>query len=481
LVRGERGDGICEEKLVLPEQQFLFDPFRLDLGDARLWRGEQAIPLTPKAFAVLAYLLQYPGRLVTKEELLEAIWADSLVTDASLKVCIREVRKALRDRPQKPRFIETVHRRGYRFIAKTSVIDLSQPKVTRRGTVPRPRELALVGREAELLELRQWLDAALGGQRQVVFVTGGPGSGKTALVDAFLESVADQDLCVSGGQCFEQYGAGEAYLPVLEALSQLCHEPLYGDLITLLGHHAPTWLARIPWLQCPAGLESRSTQPEAASSERMLREMAEALEALTARTPLVLVLEDLHWCDYSTLDLVSALARRRQPARLLVLATYRPVDVILTGHPLKAVKQELEVHKRCAELPLAFLTEEAVAEYLVLRFPASPLPPALPRLIHQRTEGHPLFVVAVVDYLVARGVLAPTAGGGPTWELRDGWHTAAVEVPDGIRPMIDKQIDRLNPEEHRLLEAASVAGVEFSTASVAAALEEGIVHAEENC
>ena len=121
------------------EQQILFDPFRLDPGNARLWRGERVIALTPKAFAVLTYLLQHPGRLVTKEELLQAVWADSLVTDASLKVCIREVRKALRDQPQKPRYIETVHRRGYRFIAETEAVDPRQPTETRRGTATAPR------------------------------------------------------------------------------------------------------------------------------------------------------------------------------------------------------------------------------------------------------------------------------------------------------------------------------------------------------
>ena len=466
------------------EQQIAFDAFRLDPENARLWRGRQAIALTPKAFAVLAYLLQHAGRLLTKEELLQAVWADSLVSDASLKVCIREVRKALRDQPHKPRFIETVHRRGYRFIAKTAVVDPSQPMATCRGARAAsrpPQKLALVGREAELLQLQNWLDKARGGERQVVFVTGGPGSGKTALVDAFLQGVAAHDLCITTGQCFEQFGAGEAYLPVLEALSQLCRDPRHGRLIPLLGRHAPTWLARIPWLYSAAGQQAATPQAEAVSPERMLREMAQALEALTAGTPLVLVLEDLHWSDYSTLDLVSALARRRQPARLLVLATYRPVDVILGGHPLKAVKQELDVHRDCAELPLAYLTEAAVAAYLALRFPGSPLPPALPRLIHQRTEGHPLFVVNVVNYLVARGVLAPQAGGSSSWELRDGWRAVALEVPDGIRPMIDKQIDRLNPQEQRLLEAASVVGVEFSAAAAAAALGEEVVRAEECC
>ncbi len=85
----------------------------------------------------------------------------------------------------------------------------------------------------------------------------------------------------------------------------------------------------------------------------MLREMADALEALTTEAPLVLVLEDIHWSDVATLDLVSLLAQRRAPARLLLLVTYRPVDVAVSGHPLRTVKQELAAHRACEELALA--------------------------------------------------------------------------------------------------------------------------------
>jgi DNA-binding winged helix-turn-helix (wHTH) protein/tetratricopeptide (TPR) repeat protein len=467
-----------------PDQQIRFDRFRLDANNARLWRGDRAIALTPKAFSVLVYLLRHPDRLVTKEELLQAVWADNLVTDASLKVCVREIRKALHDQPQKPRFIETVHRRGYRFIGETTLVHAAQSRAFPGGdsTAPcTPSKTALAGREAELLQLHGWLEKALAGERQVAFVTGGPGSGKTALVDAFVRSIATQDLCIAGGQCFELFGAGEAYLPMLEALSQLCHDPRHGHLIPLFGLHAPTWLAHIPWLQTAAGQQAVPPHAQGVSPERMLREMAEALEELTARTPLVLVLEDLQWSDYSTLDLLSALALRRQRARLLLLATYRPVDMILSGHPLKAVKQELQVHGHCAELPLTFLAEAAVAEYLALRFPGSPLPPNLPRLIHQRTEGHPLFVVNVVDYLVGRGALVRRMGDGATWDLCDGWQTVVEEVPEAIRPLIDKQIERLNAQEQRLLEGASVAGVEFSAAAAAAAVREDVLRAEECC
>ncbi|HEY8505806.1 MAG TPA: hypothetical protein VIL46_14570, partial [Gemmataceae bacterium] len=204
----------------------------------------------------------------------------------------------------------------------------------------------------------------------------------------------------------------------------------------------------------------------------------EAVEELAARTPLVLVLEDLHWSDYATLDLVSALARRRGPARLLLLGTYRPVEVIVSDHPLHAVKQELQAHRHCEELPLELLGEQEAAEYLALRFPGRPLPAALARLVHERSGGNPLFMVSLADDLVTQGVLVRRAG---RWELRDGVERVEVGVPESIRLTIQKQLARLSPAEQRLLEGASAAGVEFSAAAAAAALGEDLVAAEESC
>ena len=98
------------------EKSIRFDPFCLDLANERLWRGSQAIKLRPKVFAVLHHLVGRAGQLVTKEELLNAIWPETFVGEAVLKVAIRQLREALGDNPQSPRFIETAHRRGYRFI-----------------------------------------------------------------------------------------------------------------------------------------------------------------------------------------------------------------------------------------------------------------------------------------------------------------------------------------------------------------------------
>src|SRR5262249_60968288 len=99
------------------QYQIYFGPFRLEPGNEQVWRGQQAITLKPKTFTVLRYLVAYAGRLVTKAEMLDALWPYVHVTDGVLKLCVRELRRALGDNAQAPQFIETVHRRGYRFIA----------------------------------------------------------------------------------------------------------------------------------------------------------------------------------------------------------------------------------------------------------------------------------------------------------------------------------------------------------------------------
>src|SRR5262249_46758136 len=151
-------------------------------------------------------------------------------------------------------------------------------------------------------------------------------------------------------------------------LGRLCREPEGKQLIDLLAQHAPTWVVQMPALLTTTDLESLQRRTQGATRERMLRELAEAVEVLSGGHPLVLVLEDLHWSDVSTLDWLAFVARRREPARLLIIGVYRPVEVIVGNHSLKAVKQELQLHGPCAELPLRFLTQEHVAQYLGRRF-----------------------------------------------------------------------------------------------------------------
>jgi predicted ATPase len=313
----------------------------------------------------------------------------------------------------------------------------------------------------------------------VVFLTGEVGIGKTTLVDAFVAQVAaTEEVWLGQGQCIEQYGAGEAYLPVLEALGRLCRAPAAAELLTLLRVHAPTWLVQMPWLLNTVDHEVLRHELRGATQARMLREMAAWIEALTVETPLVLVLEDLHWSDYATLDLVAWLARRQEPARLLLLGTYRPVEVLTRGHPLRGVQQAMQMHGHCAEMPLAFLSEAAVVEYLIRRVPECQEPAALARLIHQRTDGNPLFMVHLVEALLTQGRVEEQQG---LWALHAMSDADMVRAPEGIRQMLVLQLDRLPLAEQRLLEAASVAGAAFAVASVAAGVAGDVVTTEEHC
>ena len=265
---------------------------RLDLANECLWRETQAIPLRPKTFGVLCYLVEHPGQLVSKAALLDAVWSGTAVGDGGLMVCIRELRRALEDDARAPRFIETVHRRGYRFIGHLPMV--SHPSLL-RAALSNGSAVSLIGREAEMAQLHRWLEQALHGRRQVVFVTGEAGLGKTTLVEAFVETASHHgDLWLGRGQCIEHYGAGEAYMPVLAALGRLCRAAGGEELVALLTQHAPTWLVQMPGLLSTADLETLQHRVVGATRERMLRELAEAIEVLTAAKPLVLVLEDLH-------------------------------------------------------------------------------------------------------------------------------------------------------------------------------------------
>jgi DNA-binding winged helix-turn-helix (wHTH) protein/predicted ATPase len=457
------------------ERRIHFAPFALDLVNQCLWKDTLAIKLRPKAFGVLEHLLSRPGQLVTKDDLLAAVWQDTFVGDAVLKVAIREIREALSDDAKMPLFIETAHRRGYRFIGRlgAGAAAAAPARTDERHEIPR----AFVGRDQALQRLGQRLEHVRGGSRRVVFVTGEAGIGKTTLLDAFAAGVARTGgLRICSGQCLEQYGMSEAYLPVLDAIGQLCRED--ARAVDVLRAHAPMWLMQMPSLVSSADREALGREASGATPERMLREMGDALEALAADAPLVLVLEDLHWSDFSTLDLISYVARRRGPARLMLLATYRPAELVASGHPLKTVKQDLLARQQCEELALEYLTSDAVAQHLAARFPGHRFPGELAALIHERTEGSPLFMVSTIEHLIAERLIEPRDDG---WRLTAALDAVKVGVPDSIRQLIETQIDRLDARDRRILEAASVAGAEFHALAVSAALDEPVTEIEARC
>lgn len=444
-----------------------FPPFRLDAANQRLWRrsdsGEdQRLPLKPKPFAILRYLVDRAGRLVTQDELLDAVWPDTHVQPEVLKRHVFEIRDLLGDDPKNPTFVETLARRGYQFIAAVRNAELAEPTAAEI-----PAQTRIVGRDRELGELRTQLGKAIGGQRQIVFVTGEPGIGKTTLVDEFQRQAATGGpIRVARGQCVEGYGGKEAYYPVLEALGNLCRGPEGDSVVRILAAQAPTWFVQFPALVNRQQRETMQREIQGATRQRMLREISEALETITSERPLVLVLEDLHWVDPSTVDLISALARGRGTAKLMVIGTYRPVDMALSAHPLRAVKQDLHVHQLCQEFALELFRKEDIAAYLAADAPAASVPNGLAALLYKHSEGNPLFMVAGLDHMNQRGFVSQESG---ACRLNVPIEEIDLEVPESLRQMIELQMERLSPEELRSLEAASVTGALFSAEVSAAA------------
>ena len=338
---------------------------------------------------------------------------------------------------------------------------------------------SVVGREADLERLHGWLMQAHGGRRQIVLIAGEPGIGKTALVDAFVSQIgAEQQCWPVRGQCVEHHGPGEPYRPVLAALGQLGQRP-DGALVTpILRQYAPMWLMHLPSLVPAHEQGALHDMTRGITKERMLREMVDAMEVMTAEHTLVLVLEDLHWSDGATLDLIGLLARRRTPARLFVLGTYRPADMHLHSSALYTLTQELSLHRQCVGIDVQRLSVGAVESYLRQRFPEQILPPRFVQWLHHHTEGHPLFMTSVVAYVEAQGLINRELGDHqPRLEAA---HLGTL-VPRSVDQLTELYLSRLTPDDVALLEIGSVAGPLFSTAIVARVLEQSEAGLEQRC
>ncbi len=451
-----------------PAQPVLrFLAFSLDPANARLWRDDTAIPLRPKALAVLQFLVERPGKLVTKDELIATVWSGTVVTEWVLTSAIRELREALGDDARRPTFIETVHRRGYRFVAPTAPIDTHEASVE--------SDRALVGRTADLAELETCLQRARNGERQTVFVVGEAGIGKTALVSEFVRTQTGPGarLRIATGQCVEQHGIGEPYLPIVDALGRLCNEADGGGIVDILRRHAPAWLIQIPGAVDPQECDALERRHGAPPQGRMLREMAALVSALD--TPLVLVLEDLHWSDNATLDCVAMLAQRVDSAKLLMIGTYRPVEVTVKHHRLRSLHHDLRARRLCHEIWPRPLTVDQIESYLEGRMPGVTTDSGLARGLFEHSDGNPLFLANIVEYLSASSAVQEEHG---RWRLVRDLAALALEIPNELRDMIAAQIDRLQPTQREILEVASLAGRQFPAALVAAGVAADVVEVE---
>jgi predicted ATPase len=337
---------------------------------------------------------------------------------------------------------------------------------------PRPGRPPTVGRQGERAALRAGFAAASAGHGLLVCVTGEAGLGKTTLIEDFLQELAAGDrLCSVGrGRCSERLAGAEAYLPFLEALDNLLQGDRGGAAARLLKAMAPTWYGQVV---LPA---AQAADAPAASPERLKRELCAFLQDVSRLGPVVLFLDDLHWADASTVDLLAYLGSRCLGWRLLVVVTYRPSDLLLAEHPFRQLQLDLQGRGLCREIPLGFLGRPDVERYLALQFPGHNFPAELADVVHRRTEGNPLFLVDLLRYLCDRGAIA-VAGG--RWALAQGIPDLQRDLPESIRSLIRRKLERLGEADCRLLSAASVQGTEFDAVVLAAVLERDAVEVEE--
>ena len=398
-----------------------FEAFELDEANARLLRNGQVAPLAPKPFALLCELVRRQGDLCTKQVLLDKVWGHQFVSDSVLKSAISDLRTVLGDDPKHPRFIETASRRGYRFVAPVTTIPATSPHVANAAIVSSPQASSFVGREAELTRLHRAWNLASSGKRSVVWVVGEPGIGKTALIEHFVASLGD--VACARGQCVEYYGTGEPYLPVLEALAELCR--VDSSVPDLLRAVAPAWLMQLPWLCTVDERDALRRELAGVGPERMLREIGEVLDRIADRRPLLLVTEDLHWSDRATIQLVDYIARRRGSSRLMWLASFRLAEVVALEHPLNSVRRELRLHSLCTEVVLDAFSETEVAACIATQSRSLAGDDGFVRALHERTDGVPLFIVSIVRDVLSQpepDAQASRVGGVGSARQRGGHH-----------------------------------------------------------
>lgn len=432
-----------------PNPRYRIGAWLFDAASGELSHQGRVVGITPKAGELLVTLGKAGGALVPKAELFDRLWSDRDVSDAALTTCVRELREALGDDARRPRYIGTLHRRGYRLLAPW--------QAEANGTLALD---APIGRERELAALEEALARVRAGRREVVFVSGEAGIGKTTLLDAFVARCAARGgMSIAQGHCVEQHGAGEPYMPLLEAVGRLVDTSRGPRVVELLRRAAPSWLAQLPAAIDGAEHAMLVARATGVTRERMLREWCDVVERLAAEQPLLLAIEDLHWSDASTLDAVNALARRTAAVPLLLVATLRSNAADDGVRRVVALSGDLTLGGCARSIELPLWTCADVERFVATQRP-SMAPEARGRLaasLHKRSEGNPLFAVCLIG-LDDTGI-----------------------VPPDLRGVIRRQLARLSATERRVLETAAAVGQRFDAATATAGLADATIDVERIC
>jgi DNA-binding winged helix-turn-helix (wHTH) protein len=455
----------------LPHCQF--GDFAIDGSLYELRRRGRRVRIEPKALDLLGYLIRHRDRVVSKDELLEAIWPGEFVSEAALTYCVKAVRKAVGDTGASQRIITTVRSRGYRFIAAVDedavLPDRPAGDLATAATAAQPLPGALdrsgfyVGREAAMAQLHAALANTLAGHGRIALIEGEPGIGKTRTAEEVAAVAAARGVRVLLGRCYEGAGA-PAFWPWIQIVRAYLVGTSRATALLAMDRGAADLAQIVPeigeWLDTPppqAGSESPQTR------FRLFDSMTAFLRRASRAQPLMVMLDDLHWADKPSLLLLQFLAHELSAARLLVLGTYRNV-ALGPEHPLTECLGDLARVEGGQRIALEGLGTNEVSRFIEATTGTAP-GVALVDAVVEHTGGNPFFVGEIVRLLASEHVenvlRAPTAAGSPP---------AALPIPRSVREAVLRRTERLSAGCRRVLALAGVIGREFDLAVLTEAL-----------
>ena len=329
-----------------------------------------------------------------------------------------------------------------------------------------------VGRQEELGELRIHFNA-LGQGGRVVFLAGEAGAGKTRVLEEFARYVEEHGGRSMRGTCFFDHGMGP-YMPVLDALGDLLTRRVGGlsdaerqSLAQLLEETVPELAGLVTNPGTTAKVRASfstafgTEQNQEAARQRFFDVIFDLLTAVAREKPLVLVLEDVHWADEGSQELLNYLARRAPEIGLLCLATYRPEELAGEedeGTPLAQIMKQLAAEDRLQEVRLDRLERDVVAQLARSIFLEAAFSQDFVDFLFEQSQGNPFIAVEVLKLLRQREVLYCESG---VWSTRPEF--AETVVPDRVNALVMRRVDLLDDEPRELLELAAVCGPSFTS------------------
>src|SRR5277367_6276979 len=448
----------------MPANICRFADYELDRSAYQLRRKGRPVQLERIPLDLLFILADRRGELVTREESVEGVWGKGvfLDTDNAINTAVRKIRHALHDDSDSPRFITTVPGKGYRFVGEIQIAKEGRGREFRA----RPQR-AIVGRERELTTLLSGLDDAASRRGSLFLISGEAGVGKTRLADEVAAAAEAQRMTILLGHCSE-HDEAVAYLPFVEVLENFVERASDADMLRIALAEQGRELARLipklrnilPELPPPLDL------PPAQARRHLFNCFFDFVARIASERSTLMVLEDLHWADDSTLSLLDHLTQRLSDLPLMVIGTYRDAEIKVSGGLAKTLEDLLR--GRIATLMrLKGLPRDELA-VMLNGLSGKSAPAAVVNEIFAETEGNPFFVEELFHHLEEENRLYDSSG-----RFRAMLEISELDAPQSVRLVVARRLARLSDLTQKMLATAAVIGRFFSFEILEAASEAG--------